>query len=479
MTDPDLSSEHHRIKRTLWQRWMAWSGSFLVLSILVHLILIGGATVLIVQVVQAKKEKLKFTAAPPSPAGPAEHKVKPTKKTAAAAPAASKRITSTAINASVALPAMDLNASTSPDLMAGVMSGMGASGLGAGAGTGAGAGMASMPLTGLTAFGFKGVGQGGLVGHLYDLKQTKDRQPSEIKDDGVLKDRSLEVDKNGQGDAWQRYDKIRKDPAQRYLLSDGIQGEAKVINEFLSRTWDIKVLEPYYKSPDALTAYQISIPWATQEEAVKAFGVEKEVKPSRFLIHYKGTVTAPRDGIFRFIALVGNGMFAIRFNGQNVFGNVSPLIRSDLFLKDPDKGTAYLGEGVQAANWMHLQLGQKYPIEILMTIGGQMPGNAGFACTLMIEEKNPATPYLLSEYQWQTKQGRQYQSEETLKNPNIYIRFPLFALKKGLSVPEFKIPSLEPRPNMNEIAMKWWKLRGAWPSVPDMAPDPLVFPGSK
>jgi hypothetical protein len=47
-------AEPHPIKKNLWQRWMAWSGSFLVLSILAHVILLGGATVLVVQVVQSR-----------------------------------------------------------------------------------------------------------------------------------------------------------------------------------------------------------------------------------------------------------------------------------------------------------------------------------------------------------------------------------------------------------------------------------------
>jgi len=161
-------------RKTLWQRWMEWSGSFLILSILVHLILIGLAMLLVVQVVQSRKEKLKFTAAPPSAAGPSEHKVKPSKKTAAAAPAISKRITSMAANASIALPAMEMNA-TGPDVMASVMSGMGASGLGSGSsgvgGASGAAGMASLPLGGLTAFGFKGKLAGGLVGHFYNLAE--------------------------------------------------------------------------------------------------------------------------------------------------------------------------------------------------------------------------------------------------------------------------------------------------------------------
>ena len=146
-------AEPHSAKKNLWQRWMAWSGSFLVISILLHVILLGGATILVVQVVQGRKEKMKFTAPPPSASGSGEHKVKPSKKTAAAALAVSKRIASTAANASIALPAMDMNASTGPDVMASVMSGMGSAGLGGGAGA---SGMASMPLAGLTAFGFKG-----------------------------------------------------------------------------------------------------------------------------------------------------------------------------------------------------------------------------------------------------------------------------------------------------------------------------------
>jgi hypothetical protein len=166
---------------------MAWSGSFFVLSVLLHVILLGGATILVVQVVQGRKEKMKFTAPPPSAAGPSEHKVKPSKKTAAAAPAISKRITSTAANASIALPAMDMSSSTGPDVMASVMSGLGSGGLGSGAG-GAG-GLASMPLAGLTAFGFKGSSMsGGLVGHIYDLKRTPDHQDTDIKDDGLWKD---------------------------------------------------------------------------------------------------------------------------------------------------------------------------------------------------------------------------------------------------------------------------------------------------
>ena len=468
--------EPHPVKRTLWQRWMAWSGSFLVLSILVHILVIGGFAVLVVQVVQGRKEKLKFTAPPPSPAGAAEHKVKPSKKTAAAAPAISKRIVSTAANASISLPAMDMNSSSGPDVMASVMSGLGGAGLGAGAG--AGSAVAAIPAGGLTAFGFKGKGQPvGLIGTLYDLKQDKNRQPTEIKDDGIFRNRDEEKDKGYKFEMFERYRAVVNNPSQHSRLSEGSLNAAKVINNFFSGGWDPNVLERFYKSSEPMTAYQIAIPAATQQDALKAFGVEKEIKPNRFLIHYKGTLTAPRDGSYRFAILLDNGMLAIRFDGNNVLGSLSPLIRKDFFRDEPNKD-GFLGYKVKASKWLSLRAGQKYPIEILMVIGGETIGD-NFGCFLMMEEKNPPKPYLLSEFQWQSKQGLQYQTGDALKNPKIYRRLPLFALRKDLPIPSFKIPKFDPPTGMSEGGLKWWKENGPWLPSPDLAPESLVFPGSK
>ena len=347
---------------------MAWSGSFLVLSILVHLILIGGATVLIVQVVQAKKEKLKFTAAPPSPAGPAEHKVKPTKKTAAAAPAVSKRITSTAINASVALPAMDLNASTSPDLMAGVMSGMGASGLGAGAGTGAGAGMASMPLGGLTAFGFKGKTTDGLTGTFYDLKQTSDQKPTDMA--------PTEDEKNFKIDQ----------PNWRKSKENLRFGE--VLKQFVSSNWDPKILDAYFKAPEKMSAYQIAFTVASKE-GPKAFGVDKWCTGLRWVVHYKGSFVSPKDGQFRFVGF-GDDILIVRIrqsgetSGKNVL-DASPLKQFAPEAQSKDSVGDFF---YKAGPWFTLQAGQRTEIEILV---GEWPGGST-AAFLGVEDRSAPNP---------------------------------------------------------------------------------------
>jgi len=398
-------SEPHPIRMNLWQRWMAWSGSFFVLSLILHIVIIGGAAMLVVQVVHGRKEKLKFTAPPPSAAASSEHKVKPSKKTAAAAPAITKRITSSAANASIALPVMDMSSSTGPDVMASVMSGMGASGLGAGAA--GGAGMASMPLSGLTAFGFKGKG-GGLVGRFYDLKQTHDRQPSAII--------------TGAGDSNQKH--------------------IEVMAEFILKDWDEKVLERYYKATNPVTAYQVFIPFMDASGAPVAFGAEKEIQPSHWIIHYKGTVRAPKSGTFRFAGNADDAI-AVRFNGKTAFAQgwfPKPFLSR--FYGGPPKKQE---DDISTGDWFTVQSGDKYPIEVMIS---EVPGG-GFHAFLMIEEQNPDHPY----------------PKRTSPEGSRDLALPVFALKKGMPLPPYKPRESFPNP---KIPLGY---------CPEYAPEPIIFPG--
>jgi hypothetical protein len=411
----------HPVKKNLWQRWMAWSGSFLVLSILAHVILLGGATVMVVQVVQGRKEKMKFTAPPPSAGPSAEHKVKPSKKTTAAVPAVSKRITSSAANASIALPALDMNSSTGPDVMASVMSGLGSSGLGSGA-----AGMAAMPVTGLSAFGFKGL-SAGLRGNLWDLKQTADRKPSLLAD--------------------------KKAPPNEQHF--------KILDEYFSKDWDDKVLDQFYKAKDAMVTFQVYIPILDAREAPKAFGVENEVKPSHWVIVYKGSVTAPRDGTFRFIGYADDVM-AVRFNKQNVFYEAigttkecsqkymvekyfKPTIPPDIAKKgQQDPNSAGYKEAV--GNWFTVEAGKTYPMELLIS---EVPGGSFYAY-LQIEERHPEKPY----------------PKRTIPRFENFSAYPLFSLKKGVPVTPRKVAGDNDFPAGKNLE-----------TAPELAPESVIFQG--
>jgi len=400
--------------KNLWQRWMAWSGSFLVLSILAHVLLLGGATVLVVQVVQGRKEKLKFTAPPPS--APVEHSVKPAKRTSAPLPSVSKRIMSSTPGAQVALPPMELDSSREQDVMSSVMSGLGGGALGSGAG--GGAGMASMPVSGLTAFGFKGGGGGGMKGHFYDLKQTADRKPTGIEDDPK---------------------------------------HFQVFDEFFSKGWDETVLQKFYQAKDTMLTYQIFIPTMGATNAPKAFAVEREVKPSHWIVHYKGTVIAPKDGSFRFLGW-GDDVLAVRFDGQNVFFAGTCGSAGDAGMKQKffggasqiaakgstDPGTKGVGK------WFQVEKGKSYPIEVMIS---EIPGG-GFGAWLLIEDGNPEKPY----------------PHRTLPGSESKLAYPVFQTKKGIPIPPYVKPDLTPPPN----ATSAWKPREA---APEVAPDTVIFPG--
>lgn len=434
---------HISPKKPLWKRWLGWGGSFFIISLLLHVILLGGATILVVQVVQGRKEKLKFTAPPPSPAGPksVEHKVKMAKKAASmSAPAISKRITSTAANASIALPAMEMTSSSGPDVMASVMSGLGGNGLGSGVGTGGGGGMTAMPLAGMTAFGFKGVGaESGLKGTLYDFKQLANKQPSDLKPTVGWDKQAVE---NG-----------------RFYCN--------ILDSFISKGWDENVLQQYFHAQDQLVSYQVFIPTIAANPAMKEFGVEKEVKPGWWLIHYKGKVVAPKDGMYRFVGVADNVM-GVRFDKRNVFwADRNPAASTAIGVKffsynvsnaasakpkplptpavasspTPDGSPKSIpGEEPTYGQWFTVERGKTYEIEVIV---GEWPGT-DFQAILMIEEKNPTAPYPVR-----------------TANPK-FLAYPVFQLKKGIPIPPYKAP-----------------VAGKKELAPEVAPESVVFQGVK
>ena len=428
-----LPQQHPPVKQALWKRWMAWSGSFLVLSLLLHVILIGAATLLVVQVVQSRKDKLKFTAPPPTSnpgAKSVEHKVKMAKKTASmSAPTVSKRITSTAPNTSIALPAVEMSGLAGPDVMASVMREMGSASMAAGASSASVSASASGGgMAGMTAFGFRGAGgPPGLVGRFYDLKQsnkflpgTKQRAVTAIADDGLF-----------------------VSPGQ---YTGSTLGNIDVLRRFFKGQWNESILrDTYYEAQDPLTAFQVFIPSIDAAKAPAAFSVEKEVKPSHWVIHYKGNVIAPRDGKFRFVGR-GDNLLAVRFDGKNAFVQ-SP--QRELTVSEFPGVTFDAKEAVAKGAWFQVERGKTYPIEILLA---KIPQGL-FSSLLMIEEENPMTPY----------------PKRTFKPE--FPAYPVFQVKKGVT-PPYEKPDTTPPPNAR---IDWEPVEKA----PETAPAPLVFTATK
>ncbi len=267
------------------RRW-AWKnlkGRFLIISILFHIILIGGATYLVVQTFAPRKQTFK-----PGPATArnkaVEHKINMVKKKNSMTAPATQKITTKGVS-KVVLPDMPavptMSAVSSPTMGAGTGP-FGAGGMANGTGAGGG----GMPLFGLKAGGL------GLEGTFYDLKQTRAGRPSEL------------IGNPASGDA--------VDGAEMAVNDGYIAALQKFVKSGFGQA-----LSRYFKGPDVLYSTQIFIPELPAGEAPKAFNLEGKVRGKRWAVAYSGKVIPPVSGQFRFIG-IGDDVLLVRFNGRVV-----------------------------------------------------------------------------------------------------------------------------------------------------------------
>ena len=335
------------------------NGGSLLLSIGIHAIIILIGTYLVVsQVVEDRK--ISFGGGDRGQKSEVQHKVK-MKQRPATAPTQNKRITTTSSIAKVSLPDRPNAQSNMGPSIAGAM---GSGGFSSPAGSLGSRGGGLPGATSFSAFGFRGLKSGagaGLVGHLYDLKQTRDGLPTNIKDDGLYRNPHLLDSIKGENARWDAGYLIwsdRSDMGKRAdLMSEGFLNHVAVINEFTVK-WDPAILGRYYQSKTALVASQFFIPDTPSETALKAFQVEREVRPTHFVIYYKGTVRAPKDGYFRFRGVSPLASLFIRFNNENVFGatgNPTYNMKSFTFKNtDNPNDTRHTLAGYRAGKWFHV-----------------------------------------------------------------------------------------------------------------------------
>ena len=345
-------------RRGFWTKILA--SKVLVVSIVVHLLFGTGATYLVVQKMQEKR-KLTFAGGPPTNSASKraiEHKVSMAKKkTTMSAPAQAKRITTTGL-AKVSLPDMPSMA-TATEVIPGKMSGMGGTGVGTGPpGGGMGSGLGGGSGGSIPFFGFReNKGGGALAGNLYDLKQDSGHKPTGMTPD--------------------KYNEILK--------------------QFVNNGWDEKVFGPYFKAPRPLYTTQIFIPDMSADEGPKAFAMDRgphKIAPMMWVVHYKGRVTAPVTGKFRFVGF-GDDVLEVRFAGQIVLsaGNYAvgngPRDQNYMYDFMPAEGNRkefYQGYGSFRGTTIAVQGGAQYDMEVLV---GEQPG--GFFCSHLLIEQEGVT----------------------------------------------------------------------------------------
>ncbi len=209
------------------------------------------------------------------------------------------------------------------------------------AGIGAGGGMKG----GKAFFGIhetkdnKGIG---LTGSLYDGKQTRTRKPT-----------NMDVNQFG-----------------------------ALVSKFVREGWKESVLADYYKAPNTLTTTQIFIPNMPADEGPKAFEVDKEVQPSRWLVHYRAKVSPPHDGNYRFVG-AGDDYLVVRLNNKVVLDHGFAQATDWKPEKYYNYGFTGVPNGFARGDKFHAVAGQYYDLEILIS---ERPGGLVFFCLMMEDQ---------------------------------------------------------------------------------------------
>jgi hypothetical protein len=195
-----------------------------------------------------------------------------------------------------------------------------------------------------STFGVTTQSEAALIGVLYDLKQTEDRQRSPIHTESY----------------------------------------SRVIEEFLLKNWDERVLNRYYRVTRPLYTTQIFVPMIEAVAAPRAFGVERLVQPSMWVIHYKAQVSAPSGGMWRFVGS-SDDLLAVAVNRRTVLVAARSSVqmpRLNWRAKEPD-GAMAANNQLRYGDWISLKEGEIIDLDV---ITGERPGG-GFNAFLVVQKQ--------------------------------------------------------------------------------------------
>ena len=186
------------------------------------------------------------------------------------------------------------------------------------------------------------------------------------------------------------------------------------IREFDGKEWDQRVFSAYYSPDVRLYAPYFYLPRCKAAYGPEAFQCntddsKRRVAPSAWVVVYRGVVTAPETGFFRFAGM-GDDTIMVRFDnklvleagwsipskGDMVLGTkesyrqelITPKHKRAFYqYKETPHWNSVIG-GIATGEVFKVKKGEKYPIEILVS---EIPGNEFGFCLLMEKVKSPGT----------------------------------------------------------------------------------------
>jgi hypothetical protein len=157
--------------------------------------------------------------------------------------------------------------------------------------------------------------------------------------------------------------------------------------DFLASGWDEHFLSRFYRGTRPVYATQVFIPNFGASEAPKAFGLEKYVRGTRWFVIYKGQVSPPEDGTYRFVG-VADDVMAVAVNGKtsliSCYAGDGPVNMKAWEEPEPENPRIKTVEGkLRHGDWFTCKKDDIIDLDVLM---GEFPGNLCGAW-LYIEKK--------------------------------------------------------------------------------------------
>jgi hypothetical protein len=371
-----------RPKTTYWRKI---GGGSLAISVVVHAAILILGLFWIFQIIPPEKEKrVDFTSS--GGGGGRSSNLQTNKSQTRVMKASTQRVAAAGASGGFTLPDPEmasslkslgtLGAAAGGGLGGGGSGGGKGDGVGGGIGNGMGDGLGNGPSVKLNPFGMLSRTPNALIGTFYDLKQTDKRKPTNISNEETR----------------------------------------EIIRSFVDKGWkEASLSREYFQAPQKLYQTKIYIPLMAAEGAPAAFNCEKDVQPSRWLIVYRGMVTPPKSGRYRFVG-AGDDVLVVRFNNRHVFdhgfyggttgthlsGGLIGVLKGedrdrerermlrDSPMKIPVEFYQYPSTpnwngaigGLAVGPWFEAKAGTAYPIEILLS---EIPGGL-FCASLLIEK---------------------------------------------------------------------------------------------
>ncbi|MBK1790486.1 hypothetical protein [Persicirhabdus sediminis] len=212
----------------------------------------------------------------------------------------------------------------------------------------------------VTGWGSSSDAAGGLEGTFYDFKQNRAMEPRPF------------------------------DPKK-------MEHYTKPVLEIYKEKFAPSAFKNHFAANKKLYLNYLAIPGSPAKLGPEYFGVEKEVEPTGWMVHYKGTIQAREAGRYRFIGM-GDDQLSVFIDGRmRLEGSWPGLHRHIAGRWSPSRGEefkSHVGPPLRYGDWITLKEGQNMQIDIAI---GERPGGAtGFI--LMIEKQG-------EEYR-KTKDGR-------------------------------------------------------------------------